>query len=277
MGLDEHAGDADRDRRPRQHRTNSRWPPTRRPARPAAAPNGWRRRSPARRSRGPGSAAPACRRPACCSRSWRRARSPARPCRLPPAILATTCCMSHGARNWPFLMLTARPVCSRGDQQVGLAAEEGGDLQHVDRLAPRSRTGRARGRRSGSAGQAGRGSRRRSAAPPARPMPRLPAPEVRFALSNEVLNTRPIPSRAAISFSAAATSSAWARLSSWQGPAIKARGRSAPNRACVAPAPTATMGLSGISTGPSKSRRSHARFAATSQAGHIALLWSPWS
>ena len=53
-------------------------------------------------------------------------------------------------------------------------------------------------------------------------MPRAPAPEVRLALSNEVLKTRPSFSRAAISFSAAATSSAWARLSSWQGPAITA-------------------------------------------------------
>jgi hypothetical protein len=41
--------------------------------------------------------------------------------------------MSHGARNWPFFTLTARPS-RRGDQEVGLAAEERRDLQHVDDL-----------------------------------------------------------------------------------------------------------------------------------------------
>ena len=43
-------------------------------ARPAAAPNGWRRRSRARRWCAPGSAAPACPTPACCSRTTRRVR-----------------------------------------------------------------------------------------------------------------------------------------------------------------------------------------------------------
>ena len=53
----------------------------------------------------------ACPRPACCSRSWRRARRPARGCRRrsPPAW-PRTCFMSQGARNWPFLTLIARPV-----------------------------------------------------------------------------------------------------------------------------------------------------------------------
>ena len=40
--------------------------------------------------------------------------------------------MSQGATNWPFLMLTARPVLPGGHQQIGLAAKEGGNLQHVD-------------------------------------------------------------------------------------------------------------------------------------------------
>ena len=81
-----------------------------------------------------GSAARACRRPACCSRKRRRARSPARRPRRRRSSLATTFFMSQGARNCPFLTLTARPVRAGGDQQVGLAAQEGGDLQHVDRL-----------------------------------------------------------------------------------------------------------------------------------------------
>ncbi len=76
MRLDENAGDADRDRRARQHRNIV---PLRHrttcPARPAAAPNAWRRRSPARRFF-PAPAAHACRRRACCSRTTRRARSP---------------------------------------------------------------------------------------------------------------------------------------------------------------------------------------------------------
>src|SRR5882724_13599995 len=40
---------------------------------------------------------------------------------------------------------------------------------------------------------------------------------------------RPIPSRVAISFNALATSSACARLSSWQGPAMIEIGKSLPN------------------------------------------------
>ena len=39
--------------------------------------------------------------------------------------------ISHGERNWPFLMLTTRPGAAHGDQQIGLAREERGNLQHV--------------------------------------------------------------------------------------------------------------------------------------------------
>src|SRR3954471_13600599 len=49
----------------------------------------------------------------------------------------------------------------------------------------------------------------------------------------------PIPSRVAISFSAPATSSACARLSSWHGPAMIEIGRSLPNLT----GPTETTGL----------------------------------
>ena len=51
--------------------------------------------------------------------------------------MATTFAMSQGARNWPFLTLTTRPVCGSGDQKVGLPAQEGRDLQHVDDLGDR--------------------------------------------------------------------------------------------------------------------------------------------
>ncbi len=39
--------------------------------------------------------------------------------------------MSHGETNWPFLTFTARPDFRGGDQQIGLAAEKRGNLQHV--------------------------------------------------------------------------------------------------------------------------------------------------
>ena len=51
--------------------------------------------------------------------------------------MSTTRRMSSGAMNWPFLTFTARPVARGGDDQVGLAAEEGGDLQHVADLGRR--------------------------------------------------------------------------------------------------------------------------------------------
>ena len=46
--------------------------------------------------------------------------------------------MSCGARNWPFLMLTIRPGAAGRDQQVGLAAEEGGDLEDVGHFGGRA-------------------------------------------------------------------------------------------------------------------------------------------
>ena len=49
-------------------------------------------------------------------------------------ILASTFFMSQGARNWPFFTLTDAPGLRRRDEQVGLPAEEGRDLQHVDDL-----------------------------------------------------------------------------------------------------------------------------------------------
>ena len=55
--------------------------------------------------------------------------------------------MSSGAMNCPFLMLTARPVARRGHHEVGLAAEEGGDLEHVADLGRRRALRPARGRR----------------------------------------------------------------------------------------------------------------------------------
>ena len=50
--------------------------------------------------------------------------------------------MSFGARNWPFLTLTAVPVLRRGDEQIGLAREERGNLQDVGDLGGAARPGR---------------------------------------------------------------------------------------------------------------------------------------
>ncbi len=84
-----------------------------------------------------------------------------------------------------------------------------------------------------------RGFRRRSAAPlraPARGWPSWGA--VGLVEAGLVDRGRRRPA-AAISFRAAAISSAWARLSSWHGPAMRASGSLLPKRA----APTATTGL----------------------------------
>ena len=52
----------------------------------------------------------ACRRPGCCSRTRSRARSRTRGRCRTRATLSIACRMSSGARNWPFLRLTTRPV-----------------------------------------------------------------------------------------------------------------------------------------------------------------------
>ena len=47
------------------------------------------------------------------------------------AIFSTTLAMSQGETNWRFLTLTMRPVLPAASEQIGLASEEGGDLQDV--------------------------------------------------------------------------------------------------------------------------------------------------
>ena len=81
----------------------------------------------------------ACPPPGCCSRSWRRARSAG--CAVAGGLRPSRrrSCMSQGAMNWPFLMLTARPLRAGRQQQVGLAAQEGRDLEDVDHLRPPAR------------------------------------------------------------------------------------------------------------------------------------------
>ena len=55
--------------------------------------------------------------------------------------------MSSGARNWPFFTLSGLPVRAGGQDEIGLPAEEGRDLQHVDHLGHRRRPARSRARR----------------------------------------------------------------------------------------------------------------------------------
>ena len=51
---------------------------------------------------------------------------------LAARALPTTCAMSSGARNWPFLMLTGRPAARHRLDEIGLPAQERRRLQHVD-------------------------------------------------------------------------------------------------------------------------------------------------
>ena len=45
--------------------------------------------------------------------------------------MAATLAMSQGARNWPLLDVDRCAGFAGGQQQVGLAAQEGGDLEDV--------------------------------------------------------------------------------------------------------------------------------------------------
>ncbi len=141
---------------------------------------------------------------ACCSRRRRHARSRIT-LSLPLSVtLAATLTMSQGARNWPFLTLTTRPVLRSRDEQVRLAAEEGRDLQHVDDLGDRGALARRHARPSGRACRCAPGFRRRPAARPQAPCHVGPSTLVRLALSKEVLKTSPMSRAVAISLSASA-------------------------------------------------------------------------
>ncbi len=62
-------------------------------------------------------------------------RSVTRTRRFPvEAAFSTTDFMSQGAMNWPFLMFTILPVSRRRQHEIGLAAQERRDLQHVGHL-----------------------------------------------------------------------------------------------------------------------------------------------
>ena len=113
--------------------------------------------------------------------------------------------MSRGARNWPFLTLTTRPVARRRREQVGLARQERRDLQHVGDLGDRPRPATARGCRSGSGRRRPRAPARACARLPPSPGPRNDVADVRFALSYDALKMYGTPARRAMSRSASAS------------------------------------------------------------------------
>ena len=144
------------------------------------------------------------------------------------AILAAAFFMSHGARNWPFLMLIGLPVAPAASSRSVWRHRKAG----ICRTSTTSATGAhcsGRERRSAPAGRSSRALRRGSAAPlQARCRAR------RRARSGSPCRTRSCRSArssslAAISASAALISSACARDSSVFGPTMKTSGRSLPS------------------------------------------------
>ena len=95
----------------------------------------------------------------------------------------TTGSMFSGARNCPFFTFTALPVRRGGDEQVGLAAEEGRDLQHVDDLAHRRGLLGALWKSVSTGTPTSRPTSARMARPSSRPGPRNESMLVRLALS----------------------------------------------------------------------------------------------
>ena len=111
--------------------------------------------------------------------------------------------MSQGARNWPFLTLIARAGPGGGDQQVGLAAQKSWDLQHVDGFGDRRALRRHRARRSRPASRSVSRISAKIGSAASNPMPRAPFSAGAVRLVERCLENEPMPSRPAISFSAA--------------------------------------------------------------------------
>ena len=100
--------------------------------------------------------------------------------------LAVTCCMSQGARNWPFLMLIARPVSAAARSRSVWRQRKAG----ICRTSTTSATG-LHCQLSWTSVSTGRPVASFTAArismPLSRPMPRALEALVRLALSNELL------------------------------------------------------------------------------------------
>ena len=152
-------------------------------------------------------------------------------------ILATTLLHVPGREELALLDVDHAPGLGRRDQKVGLPAEEGRDLQHVDDLGDFGALRRLVHVGEHRQPELRRGARRRRQ--------RCVEPEPRARLRRSCgspcrrRSCRRARSRAgrAISFSAPAMSKACARLSIWHGPAISASGSALPKRT----EPTATI------------------------------------
>src|SRR5690606_25228010 len=149
-------------------------------------------------------------------------------CVLPVDLaFSTTGFMSHGERNWPFLMLTGLPALQTLRMKSVCRTRNAGVCSTSTTEATSSI-----GVYSCTSVSTGTSTWRRTSpstrSPSSMPGPRKLLPDVRLALSKLDLKMKLIPSRAVISFSRPATSSCSCSDSTTQGPAIRKKGWSRP-------------------------------------------------
>jgi hypothetical protein len=149
-------------------------------------------------------------------------------CVLPvERALSTTFCISHGDKNWPFLMFTGLSIDDTPTMKLVWRHRNAG-VCITSTTAATSASG-VSSCTSVNTGTLISARTRDSAFRPASiPGPRKLARDERLALSNEALNMNGMPRAPVISFKRPATSSTRPSLSMTQGPAIKKNGRSGP-------------------------------------------------
>ena len=146
---------------------------------------------------------------------------------LAALALATTCFMSSGARNWPFLMLTGLPARATASMKSVCRHRNAGVCSTSTTAATAAISSSAC--TSVSTGTPiWRFTSARMRSPSSMPRPRNDVPELRLALSYDDLKMNGMPSAPQSSFSRPATSSCSCRDSTTQGPAIRNNGRSRP-------------------------------------------------
>ncbi len=155
--------------------------------------------------------------------------------------------MSQGARNCPFLTLTARPVRAAAISRSVWRQRKAGICSTSTACAASAHCSLSCTSVSTGQAQASRGFPRRSAAPPpARRRARAAARRAVGLVERGLEDEADLAPRRRSPSAPRRLRSAWSRLSSWQGPAISASGRSAPNRTAPAPRPTWTIALGDI-------------------------------